>query len=161
MQLLVDGHSSQAHEIAFLGLPDRPRIVLIARTPRPMNETSNYNRDTVLKELEHRRKKQWDIFSWTSTIFTAITGGVIALKVGEHPHSLNIGQQIVLTVAVFTLAGYSVTSIYQNISLEDEARNALEELSERLVTTDRKPKIGYGAALSLLAAAVAAIWIPA
>jgi hypothetical protein len=34
------------------------------------------------KELEYRRKKQWDIFSWCSTVLLAMIGGIFALATG-------------------------------------------------------------------------------
>ncbi|MGL9621605.1 hypothetical protein QRQ56_26705 [Bradyrhizobium sp. U531] len=30
-------------------------------------------------ELEYRRKKQWDIFSWVVTILVSVIGGIAAL----------------------------------------------------------------------------------
>jgi membrane protein YdbS with pleckstrin-like domain len=130
-------------------------------TPETPPAKPAYCRETVIAELEHRRKKQWDIFSWTSTLLTAITGGVIALKTGEHPNHFGCAQQAILSVAVLTLFGYAARWVDHNISLEDASKLALQELNEKLVTHPQ-PKIGYVAALALLAAAaIAAIWISA
>jgi hypothetical protein len=36
--------------------------------------------------LDYRRKKQWDIFSWASTILLSVVGGVFALPTrGQQP----------------------------------------------------------------------------
>ena len=54
--------------------------------------------DFLIRELEYLRDKQWKIFSWASTIFTALIGGVIVLKTRDHPHHLNLGIRCTLTM---------------------------------------------------------------
>jgi len=38
--------------------------------------------DLLKWEIDYRRQKQWDIFSWCSALLVGIIGGTIALRTG-------------------------------------------------------------------------------
>jgi hypothetical protein len=122
--------------------------------------TPTYDRDTVIREVEHRRKKQWDIFSWCSTLFVAIIGGVIALQVRDPPHPLSWKHQGVLSFAVVDLLVYAGIWISYNNKIE---RSAVGVLKNELTGVDMQmhPAFGYAPTLCLLAVAtLIAIWLP-
>jgi len=68
------------------------------------------NEDTAVlqKELEYRRKKQWDIFSWCSAILVSINGGIVALATQQKPHVWLLWQRGAVSVAVLTIMAYEV-----------------------------------------------------
>jgi hypothetical protein len=115
--------------------------------------------DFLIRELEHRREKQWKIFSWASTIFTAIIGGVIVLKTRDHPHHLNYFLQWTLTWVVAVLLASAAWWVAHNGIVEREVMSQLEKFG--IVQHLPRAWVGYRTSLALLAvAAVAAIWIP-
>lgn len=115
--------------------------------------------DFLIRELEHRREKQWKIFSWASTIFTAITGGIVILKTREHPHQFNLALQWTLTWVVLVLVTSAVWWVGHNQSVETEVMSQLEKFG--IIRNWPRAWVGYRTSLVLLAAgAVAAIWIP-
>lgn len=70
--------------------------------------------DGLQKELEYRRKKQWDIFSWCSTLLVAITGGVIALRARESAFMFSSITKVIISLAVLALFFYAAFWIIYN-----------------------------------------------
>ena len=129
-------------------------------------------RQTVLDEIKFRMEKLWRIFSWTSTVLIAITGGTIALRTGDNV--LSDWHEVILAVAPLVVALYAVVWLRQNLRLEAMARNALEahdtslgiaEYNEAINGGLPRPDIGIivGYKLTVImlaAAAVAAALVP-
>jgi len=125
-----------------------------------------YAREQVEKELYYRRDKQWKIFSWAGTILVAITGGTVALKTDpptQFCFSWYLRAAIIASVVFLTT--YAVLWVRQNLSIENDLQQAINAYDQKLsiesVSAKRKPKFGYTAALTLLAAAaIFAVVIP-
>lgn len=125
------------------------------------NGNMKLNREVVFNELSHRRTKIWNIFSWSSGILIAITGGVIALKTGNPPAELSKLSNIILTLAVAVLCTCAYLWIKQNMVIERNAEELLNDLDKELeLKMPRGPfYFGYTPALIVLTlAAFAAIW---
>jgi len=80
-------------------------------------------RKAVIEEITFRMHKLWRIFSWTSTILVAITGGVIALRSGGN--SIGYSQQYIIAAAAFIVGLYAIIWLRQNLKFEAKARDAL------------------------------------
>lgn len=99
--------------------------------------------DLVRYEIEHRRKKQWDIFAWSVTIFISVIAGALALISKGDVQVSDISRKV-MSFAVGMLVAYAV--IWLQINICAEAR-AIRKLSE-LLPGDPLPKpsdfpIGY------------------
>lgn len=98
-------------------------------------------------ELDYRRKKQWDIFSWAVTILVAVIGGMIALTSKEnirpdHP------SRYAMAGALFFLTIYAAYWIRENLAAEDRADVKIKELlsvSDLPKTTFTSRPISYSA----------------
>jgi hypothetical protein len=124
-----------------------------------MTNSSASTSDFFIRELEYRREKQWKIFSWASTIFTAIIGGIVVLKTREHPHQFNIGLQSTLISVVVVLLVSAGGWIGYNRRVENNVVSQLEKSG--IVHQFPRAWIGYRLSLTLLAlGAIAAILIP-
>ncbi|MDX1421440.1 MAG: hypothetical protein R3181_15855 [Rubricoccaceae bacterium] len=140
-------------------------------TPPP-DDVRTLARQAVLEEVAFRMDKLWRLFSWTSAVLTAMIGGTIALRTGEH--DLLMRLRGILAGAAIVLALYGVLWLRQNLRLERQARDALAAHDEALGIADynasirgalRRPDVGvvvgYPLTVLLLAlAAVAAALIP-
>ena len=129
-------------------------------------------RQTVLDEIRFRMEKLWRIFSWTSTVLLAITGGTIALRTGDHV--ISNWHEVILAAAPLVVALYAVVWLRQNLRLEVIARNALvahdtslgiteynESINGSLPRPDIGIIVGYKLTVVMLAvAAVAAALVP-
>jgi hypothetical protein len=91
-----------------------------------LNESNESAIDLGSKELDYRRDKEWNIFSWCSSILVAITGGAIALQVGQ-PNKLVFSQRMIVSFAVVVLVGYSVLWLSYNHKMEKQARHSFDE----------------------------------
>ena len=87
-------------------------------------------RQAVLEEITFRMTKLWWIFSWTSTILIAITGGVIGLRTGDR--SLDLAYQGIIAASAVVVGLYAVIWLRQNLRLEGLARDALAAHDEAL-----------------------------
>jgi len=99
-------------------------------------------RQAVLEEITFRMTKLWWIFSWTSTVLIAITGGVIALRTGGQ--SLELAHQVLIAASAVVIGLYAVIWLRQNLRLEALARNALAAHDEALGIHSYNMKIGGG-----------------
>lgn len=113
------------------------------------------------KDLEYRHKRQWDIFSWCSTLLVAITGGVIALETTQSPHPLTLPTQLIISLAVVVLAGYAVHWIHYDAKCQTVTVDLLNKEVNLEQTVRKHAGLGYRGAIVLLAlAAILAIWYP-
>jgi ABC-type uncharacterized transport system permease subunit len=123
-----------------------------------MIETLISQPEYLYQELGYRRDKQWKIFSWASTILTAITAGVVVLKTREQPLHLTIVLQWILTWVVVVLVVSASGWIGYNRTVENDVTSQLQQL--RVARRFPRAWVGYRTSLALLAvAAIAAIWI--
>ena len=99
-------------------------------------------RKAVLEEITFRMTKLWRIFSWTSTILVAITGGVIAIRTGEQV--IKPVHQYLIAAAALTVGLYAVIWLRQNLKLEAMARDALSAHDNALGIQSYNYSIGGG-----------------
>jgi hypothetical protein len=117
--------------------------------------------DLASKELDFRRDKQWQIFSWCSSILVAITGGAIALQVGPQPHKLVRSQRAAISFAVVVLIAYAFVWLTHNWDMEKQARSCFGDKVREQVWGPKRKVVGYRDALIMLGvAALLAIWFP-
>ena len=110
--------------------------------PKPALELMRY-------ELDYRRKKQWDIFSWAMTLLVASIGGVLALSVkGEF--SAPWWQRGAMAAGLAALTLYAVRWTHANLKSEIFAHRALLRMMQAggVATDDFPPPsdefdIGY------------------
>lgn len=128
-----------------------------------MKDSDESATDLACKELDFRRDKQWDIFSWCSTLLVAITGGVIALQSGptQQPHLLLRSQRAIISVAVVIVATFAVVWLGHNWHMEKLARRCFPEDIRERVWGPKRRVVGYRWAIVMLgAAALLATWYP-
>jgi len=126
----------------------------------------------VLKyELDYRRNKQWNIFSWCSAILVAIVGGTIVLN-RDTNHPLQTAQKGIITFAVVVLAAFACLWLSYNAHRETVTVETLEHSTHCELRTKMNANTfreiltgstlyGYRLALALLAiAALLATWWP-
>jgi hypothetical protein len=107
--------------------------------------------DVLNKEVEYRRKTQWDIFSWCSTILAAIIGGIIALATKEKPRGFLLWQKWLISVSSGVLALYAWRWINYNWKCERGIARELRELIKLSLSQEYPPRvIGYPLVLALL-----------
>jgi hypothetical protein len=97
-------------------------------------------RDVLLKELEHRREKQWKIFSWIAGLLVAMIGGTAALKLREMPGDFTRAFKLAIAGAGSGLWLYAVVWIRQNWRLELKVLDKLHDMGIDLPTNDRREK---------------------
>ena|SRR5436305_1920944 len=122
-----------------------------------------YAREIAQKSLDDRRDKAWKIFSWTSSILLAVTGGLVAIagkgasRIPLFPHG------VFLCFAVFVLTLYACVWIDQNQNMANDAGEIVRMYDEHLgIQTGydpRKVAVGYITTVALLSgAAILAIF---
>ena len=123
--------------------------------------------DIVKWEIDYRRQKQWNIFSWCSTLLVAIVGGTITLRTGvfaKTPVTWDVKLQFLVTFAVVVLVFYTCLWIYHSDYRENEAIKHLDDNAKILLMRDNN-RWGWTyssrvVVVLLGAAAILAIWIP-
>jgi hypothetical protein len=65
-------------------------------------EHYKFARESSMAEVMHRRERQWKVFSWVSSLYLAIIGGVIVVSRSEL--TLATWPKVLLTVAVVLFA---------------------------------------------------------
>jgi hypothetical protein len=116
--------------------------------------------DLLKHELDYRRNKQWNIFSWASTMLVAITGGMLTLQLnGAWP----TGRRVPVTIAVVVLAAYCFIWLRYNSKKDKEAADKVQDetgLQIRGLPHEKAP-LGFRHALVLLAiTTLYATWYP-
>ena len=116
--------------------------------------------DVLHKDLEYRRKKQWDIFSWCSTILVSINGGVFALATRKGDSGWPIWERLSLSLAICAVAVFAQSWIHYHWQYELERCETLGR-SIGFPIFNKRPPIGYPQILAPLAVtALLAIWGP-
>jgi hypothetical protein len=115
--------------------------------------------DALQKDLDYRRKKQWDIFSWASTILLSLVGGVFALATTGHQPRL-LWQRGAVSFAALTVAVFAQVWIHYHWQYElDLAKTIGNAIGFPLFR--KRPLIGYPQVLAALTlAALLAVWCP-
>jgi hypothetical protein len=114
-------------------------------------------------EIDYRRQRQWDIFSWCSTLLIAIIGGTIALRTGffaSQPMTWTLYLELVISGAVLVLVANSLLWLSHHRDREMKARDHLTEDWLKF-----KPHWGFTFSSNFVVvllgvAAILAIWIP-
>jgi hypothetical protein len=126
-----------------------------------LNESNESAFDLACKELDFRRDKQWQIFSWCSSILVAITGGAIALQMGPQPRQLLPIQRGIISFAIVVLVGYAFLWLSHNWYMEKQARSCFGDKVREQVWGPKRKVVGYRDALIMLGvAAMLATWFP-
>src|SRR5690349_7275300 len=94
---------------------------------RNMTEEVKLAIDLARYEIEHRRKKQWEIFTWAVTIFISVIAGVIVLT-SKAELQLSDYPRYAMSTAVGALAVYAVSWLQINIWAEEQAIENLKAL---------------------------------
>ena len=120
----------------------------------------------VQKELEYRRRKLWDIFSWCSTMLIAITGGIFALETAaQRPLVFNRWEKGAIIFAVAVITVYAILWMNYHLNREGEMVQALNDnlhLKKLGIPLSMHPpnsrfQVGYRLVLVLLAAAACVV----
>jgi len=111
--------------------------------------------ELLLHELDYRRTKQWNIFSWSSGILVAIIGALVAL---QRTWSLRTVQRLPITAAVVILAAYSFIWLRYNSEQEKRTAERLKQETGWYVRGDNPPPGFRGAVLLLAITALFATW---
>lgn len=120
-------------------------------------DAASIPKDGVLyKELEYRRRRQWEIFTWCSTLLVAITGGLIALQTRQQASPFQLGQKISISLAVLVLVVYAVLWIAHNNGLEKSIKDCFDPKFNERIWPHKQTAGGSKAAIVLLG--VAALW---
>ena len=114
--------------------------------------------DILMKDLEYRRKKQWDIFSWCSTVLLAIIGGMFALATREKPQPWLPWQRGAISLSAVIVAVFAQSWINYHYQYELELATTLAKAIDHPIFRKRPP-LGYPHVLvALVVAALFAIW---
>lgn len=117
--------------------------------------------DIVIRELEYRRKKQWDIFSWCSTLLVAIIGGIIALRMGTFAKQpMTYPLKWVIASAVIVLAAEAILWITHNHTREQVAQTHLDEKTREWLKYDSSwslTALTYSSRVVIVLLAIAAL----
>jgi hypothetical protein len=127
-------------------------------------EKYKYIRDKLVEEAKYRRDRQWNVFSWVSTLLVGIIGGVIALNGNDFIFS--IYHKIAISVAAVGLAAVAYVRMRHDAHVALAYTKVIFKLDEqqKLKFTDRKHKKWHlgniGFTVLLMLAALFAIWSP-
>ena len=113
--------------------------------------------ELLQRELDYRRTKQWNIFSWSSGTLVAITCAMVAL---QRTTPLPTSQRLPVATAVAALAIYSFIWLEYNSTQEKRTAERLKEESGWYVRGDNPPPGFRGAVVILAIAAQFATWYP-
>lgn len=121
-----------------------------------LDEASIPEDGVLYKELEYRRRRQWEIFSWCSTLLVAITGGLIVLQTRPQASPFHLGQKISISLAVLVLVAYAVFWIGHNDHLEQSIKNSFDQNFKEQICPHKYPAAGSRVAIVILG--IAALW---
>jgi hypothetical protein len=111
-------------------------------------------------DLEYRRKKQWDIFTWSSTVLLSIVGGMFVLE-RQGGTLTRPWEKLVVSLAALTVASFAQLWIRYHWKHELGLCDVLGKHIGFSIML-KKPLIGYPHTLGALTmAALLAIWCPA
>lgn len=141
--------------------PEGKRMNSSAR-PGAANSSTDQRIGVLQFELDYRRNKQNNIFSWCSAILVAIISGTLILS-GAHP--IPLPRKLFISVAVAGLSFFAFIWLGYNARRESLTAAKLEELTGCELRDKNNGEataskvVGYRVAVALLAiAALFAIW---
>ena len=128
-------------------------------------EEKKFAYEALRKEVEYRRDKAWNLFSWASTLLLGVIGGLMAIARKPEDALPWWPHRTLLIVALLILTIYSVLWLDRNSDIRDKALAKMESIE---ATFGIKPEYIKNALLSYLltvlllglAAIVAVIFIP-
>jgi hypothetical protein len=112
------------------------------RVDKVAPENRQFARGVIAAEINYRRDRRWQIFSWSSTVLLAITGGTPVL-VRKAELKLDLWLAVLFTVAVAT---FTINSVLWCT----EQADTIADLKARLETLDREIGIESMRAIHLL-----------
>ena len=125
-----------------------------------LEERSDHQLDVLVKDLDYRRKKQWDIFSWSSAILISITGAVCLLASQGKLTTLPAWEKAAISFSAVVIAVFAQTWIHYHWLYElDLSRIVGASIGFSIFR--KKTLIGYPHVLTALTlASLWAIWCP-
>jgi hypothetical protein len=69
-------------------------------------ERLKFARENSMAEVMHRRERQWKVFSWVSSLYLAIIGGVIAISGSDLTITTWHKRFLIAAVLLFALLGF-------------------------------------------------------
>ena len=123
-------------------------------------EKLRFARESIAKEVDYRRDKQWRIFSWTTTLLLGSIAGMVTIS-GDKGFYLSWPLRVAASCAILTITAYACLWLDQNLADERKAMKALKCCDERLnITHITSPELGprrFGYAETLVLLAIAAV----
>jgi hypothetical protein len=123
-----------------------------------------YVRDVLAKELDHRRDRRTQIFSWASSLLVGIIGGTIALTKSDKT-ALSLPDRLVLSTVVSILTADALVWITYHWGVETRTQREIGRYNTDLdipeVSKPHRLDWPNFVAVALLAlAALGALWLP-
>jgi hypothetical protein len=111
----------------------------IENTPEGF-ERYTFTRERMRDEVMYRREQQWKVFSWISSLYLAIIGGVIVISSNELV--ITISHKVLLTIAVFIFAVAGTLRISHDASVAKAYAHEYHQLDKAfgLMFVDREYK---------------------
>jgi hypothetical protein len=129
-------------------------------------EQQKFAHEMLRKEIEYRREKAWNIFSWVSTILLGVIGGVVAIASKKSEWDFRWYHAALLTFSVLALSIYSCFWIQQNLDIEKDMSKKIKLFEVKLEIRGqneeytKRPRFGYVITVILLTiAALISIWL--
>jgi hypothetical protein len=113
--------------LAAIGSSSGGRILRIENTPEGF-ERYKFTRERLSGEEMYRRERQWKVFTWVSSLFLTIIGGVIALSSSDL--ILATLQKGALTGVVIVFAGFALLRITHDASVAEAYSRKCFKLDE-------------------------------
>jgi hypothetical protein len=98
-------------------------------------ERTKFTRELLSKEIQYRRERILQVFSWASSILISIIGGVIALAGTNKAFIINTPHKVLLSIAVVILVGWSYGWINTHSKTEQNLREDADKI-DRLFLKD-------------------------
>ena len=117
-------------------------------------------------QLNHRLEKLWRVFSWSSSILTTMTAGIIALR-KTSKIELTFAEELIISAVIIIFTLYAWLMIKENLKFETRIRDAIDNLMNEELNYPEFKKLrpdkavfGYALVVLLLGiAALLALWV--
>ena len=131
-------------------------------------ERYKFARESSIAEVMHRRERQWKVFSWVSSLYLAIIGGVIVISSNELTLAPQYKVLLAVAVVLFFVLGL--------IRLLHESREALKHWEScrawdqtynqdfKILSKKKIPFMSYAHIIFLffmMGITLVVIWVPA
>jgi hypothetical protein len=125
-------------------------------------ELYKFARESSMAEVMHRRERQWKVFSWVSSLYLAIIGGVIAISGSDLTITRVQKGFLIGAVALFAVFGFFRLLHDARVAKAHSKRCFELDKDFNLHFNDKKAKIpgmAWAHAVFLLAMAVITIGV--